>query len=53
MTGLTVLWFLIGVSIGVLVGGALARRVVANNVQSAYDTGYSDGRARRPRRRVQ
>lgn len=49
---MTVLWFLVGLGTGVLVGGWLHRRLDDNNILTAYDTGFYDGRTNRPYRKV-
>ena len=46
------LWFLVGLAVGVLVGMTAARQLIGNNVQTAYDTGYYDGRHHRTPRKV-
>ena len=47
------LWILAGIPIGVVIGGAVLNQLRHNNVMSAYDTGYADGKAGRGYRKVQ
>ena len=48
-----VVGLVIGIPIGFVLGVTLNRRLVTNNVVSAYDTGYHDGKAGRGYRKVQ